>query len=309
MLNQAFHREVLKGLRQRQKSLPCKYFYDTRGSRLFDEICKLPEYYVTRTELKIMRRFAGSMAGTAGPGCLLIELGSGSCGKVRLLLDALQTPAGYIPVDISGPQLFDCSRRLKRDYSGLEILPVHADFTEDFRIPEPSRRPVRKVIYFPGSTLGNFPPDEAVRFLSRLRKACGEGGGILIGIDLKKNAVLLNRAYDDAAGVTAQFNLNLLHRLRSELKSPVCLKNFRHLAFYNESEGRVEMHLQSRVSQTLRLPQDEILLQRGETLCTEYSYKYSPPGFGELAWKAGLSVKQSWEDPDRLFSVCYLEAF
>ncbi|HVF11165.1 MAG TPA: L-histidine N(alpha)-methyltransferase, partial [Abditibacteriaceae bacterium] len=238
-----FREEVLHGLQQPQKELPCKYFYDERGSHLFDQICRLEEYYPTRTELAIMQEHAGAMAQLLGRGCLLIEYGSGSSLKTRVLLDHLAAPAAYVPIDISRAHLMRSAGRLAAAYPGLKVLPVCADYTTDFTLPTCHRPIARKAVYFPGSTIGNFDPTQAQNFLCHIAEICGVGGGLLIGIDLKKDACILEPAYNDARGVTAAFNLNLLRRINRELGADFQLDRFQHYAFYNEELGRIEMHL------------------------------------------------------------------
>jgi dimethylhistidine N-methyltransferase len=302
----AFLREVLAGLARPHKQLPCKYFYDERGSRLFDEICDLEEYYLTRCELAILRRHAGEMAVRLGPGCALIEYGSGSSLKTRLLLDRLGRPAAYVPVDISGEHLLRSARRLARAYPGLEVAPVCADFTRPFPLPPLRQEPRRRVVYFSGSTIGNFGPSEAADLLAGIARLCGPGGGLLIGVDLKKDRATLEAAYDDRRGVTAAFNLNLLARINRELGADFELSRFRHHAFYNEGPGRVEMHLVSLGAQTVRVGGAAFDLADGETICTEYSYKYGSDEFRDLAAHAGLSLGRVWTDENGLFSVQYL---
>jgi dimethylhistidine N-methyltransferase len=299
-------REVLAGLARPQKQLPCKYFYDERGSHLFDEICELEEYYLTRCELAILRRHAGQMAGRIGTGCALIEYGSGSSLKTRLLLDRLDRPAAYVPVDISGEHLLHSARQLARAYPGLEVVPVCADFTRPFALPKLRQPPRRRVVYFSGSTIGNFGPAEATALLAGIARLCGPGGGLLIGVDLKKDRAVLEPAYDDSRGVTAAFNLNLLARINRELGADFDLIRFRHRAFYNEGAGRIEMHLVSLATQTVHVGGTAFELAEGETICTEYSYKYGLDEFRELAARAGLGLEQVWTDEKGLFSVQYL---
>jgi dimethylhistidine N-methyltransferase len=298
--------EVLAGLSRPHRQLPCKYFYDERGSRLFDEICELEEYYLTRCELAILRRHAGEMAGRIGPGCALIEYGSGSSLKTRLLLDRLERPAAYVPVDISGEHLLHSARQLARAYPGLEVAPVCADFTRPFTLPTLRGAPRRRVVYFSGSTVGNFGPAEATALLAGIARLCGPGGGLLIGVDLKKGRAILGPAYDDARGVTAAFNLNLLARINRELGADFDLSRFRHHAFYNEGAGRIEMHLVSLAAQTVHVGGAAFELAEGETICTEYSYKYGLDEFRDLAARAGLALEQVWTDQKGLFSVQYL---
>jgi dimethylhistidine N-methyltransferase len=302
----AMLREVLAGLARPHKQLPCKYFYDERGSRLFDEICELEEYYLTRCELAILRRHAGQMAGRLGPACALIEYGSGSSLKTRLLLDRLDRPAAYVPVDISGEHLLRSARELARAYPGLEVAPVCADFTRPFTLPPLRQSPRRRVVYFSGSTIGNFGPAEATALLAGIARLCGPGGGLLIGVDLKKDRAILEPAYDDTRGVTAAFNLNLLARINRELGADFDLGRFRHRAFYNEGAGRIEMHIVSRAAQTVHVGGTAFELAEGETICTEYSYKYGLDEFRDLAARAGLALEQVWTDEKGLFSVQYL---
>lgn len=302
-----FREEVLAGLRARPKSLPCKYLYDARGSALFERICRLPEYYPTRTELGIMETHAAEMAAVLGLGCLLIELGSGSGRKTRLLLEHLKDPAGYVPIDISRAALESSALALARAFGALEILPVCADYTQGFEIPRPRRRVLRRVVYFPGSTIGNLAPPDAREFLARIAALVGRAGGLLIGVDLEKAPRLLEPAYDDPAGVTAEFNRNLLVRINRELGGNFEPARFRHHAFWNAGERRIEMHLVSETQQTVRVDGTEIGFVPGESIHTENSYKYSPAAFAALAAEAGFDVRGAWTDPGGLFSVQYLE--
>ena len=298
--------EILEGLRAPRKTLPCKYFYDARGSQLFEQICELPEYYLTRTELAIMETHAADMAAALGPRILLVEPGSGSSVKTRLLLEQLRLPRAYVPVDISREHLVAAADRLNRRYPTLEVLPVCADFSQPFALPTPRRPAARTVIYFPGSTIGNFEPPAAVQLLKRLRRLAGRDGGLLIGMDLQKDAALLERAYNDSAGVTAAFNLNLLRRINRELGGDFDASRFRHRAVYNRTEGRIEMHLVSLDDQTVNVADQGIHFRADEVVVTEYSYKHSLSSFANLAAQAGLALKQVWTDDRRWFSVQYL---
>ncbi len=300
--------DVLRGLGRRAKTLPCKYFYDERGSVLFDQICELPEYYLTRTELAIMREHAAEMADCLGPRCMVVEFGSGSGRKTRLLLDRLREPTAYVPLDISREHLLRSARALAKAYPRLEVLPVCADFTSDFEPPTPSRSAARRVVYFPGSTIGNFSPRAATHLMRRVARLVGPGGGFLVGIDLRKGADVLEPAYDDAQGVTAEFNLNLLRRINRELGADFPPEAFRHRAVYNEARGRVEMYLVCRRPLTVHVGGAEIAFRRDESIRTECSYKYSPEGFRSMAAAAGLDVVRAWSDEGGLFSVQYLEA-
>ena len=299
--------EVLRGLRSPQKELPCKLLYDEVGSELFEQICALDEYYPTRAEMRIMRASCAEMATCLGPGALLIEYGSGSSTKTRLLLDHLERPAGYVPIDISREQLRQSAAAIAAAYPGLEVLPVVADYTAAFQIPRPRQPVARRVAYYTGSTIGNFVPDDARRFLARLAQVCGPEGGLLIGVDLKKDPLMLHRAYNDALGITAEFNLNVLTRLNRELDATFAVDQFRHYAFYNPVFARIEMHLVSLVDQEVRVAGDQIRFVRGESIWTEASYKYNPDDFAELAAAAGWRAEQVWMDDRGLFSVQYLE--
>jgi dimethylhistidine N-methyltransferase len=301
-----FQAEVLRGLRRPVKELPCKYFYDEEGARLFEEICDLDEYYPTRTELAIMRRQVADMASRLGPRCFLIEYGSGSGIKTRLLLDHLPEPAAYVPVDISGEQLARSAQALAARYPGLEVLPVCADFTRPLRLPHAQRPAARRAVYFPGSTIGNFGPGQAVALLGGMAQRCARGGGLLIGVDLKKDARILEPAYNDRKGVTAAFNLNLLRRINCELGADFRLDRYRHHAFYNAERGRIEMHLVSLEAQAVCIGPARFSLAKGESIRTECSYKYSLDEFRALAAAAGLEVEQVWTDEQQLFSVQYL---
>jgi len=298
--------EVLRGLRSPQKELPCKLFYDDRGSQLFEQITALDEYYPTRAEQRIMRGARTEIAAQAGPECLLIEYGSGSSQKTRILLDNLERPAGYVPIDISREQLRASAAALAHAYPRLRVLPVCADYTASLQLPTQLPACKRRLAYYPGSTIGNFVPDDARRFLTRIARVCGRDGGLLIGVDLKKDPMMLHRAYNDALGVTAAFNLNILARLNRELGAEFALDQFRHYAFYNPVFARVEMHLVSLTEQVVRLSDVNIHFDRGESIWTEASYKYNPAEFATLAAAAGWRVEQVWTDDRGLFSVQYL---
>jgi dimethylhistidine N-methyltransferase len=302
-----FRADVLAGLRRRPRELPCKYFYDARGSELFDRICELPEYYLTRTELAIMRRHAGEMADALGPGCLLVEYGSGSGLKTPLLLERLRGPAGYVPVDISRGHLLHSAAALAGRFPNLAVRPAWADFTRPFALPELPRPPARRAVYFPGSTVGNFGPDDAVSLLKGIAELVGPGGGLLIGVDLRKPAAAVEPAYNDAAGVTAAFNLNLLARINRELGADFDLDGFAHRAFFDDAESRIEMHLVSRRRQSVRVGPAAFAFAAGESIRTEFSYKYSREAFRDLARAAGLEVRRVWTDEGELFSVQYAE--
>ena len=302
-----FRTAVLAGLTQPQKQVPAKFLYDARGSQLFDRICELKAYYPTRTEIGLLERHAGEIAEAAGPEATLIEFGSGSSRKVRILLDALQNAAAYVPIDISRTHLMSAAQALAEDYPGLPVLAVCADYTRDFALPKevPDGGPLG---FFPGSTLGNFAPTEAAGFLKRLAGLVGPGGGLLIGIDLKKDEAILHAAYNDPEGVTAAFNLNLLERMRRELGAELDLEGFRHEAHYNRARGCIEMHLISRRRQQIVIGEHGFDLEQGETIHTEDSRKYTLDGFRAQAQAAGWRPLEAWVDDRLLFSLHYLVA-
>ncbi|MDB5410527.1 MAG: dimethylhistidine N-methyltransferase [Rhodospirillales bacterium] len=301
----SFRDAVLEGLARSRKAIPCRFLYDARGSALFDEICRVPEYYPTRTELRILEDRAGEIAALIGPHCQLIEFGSGSSIKVRTLLDALDADA-YVPVDISRDHLRRAADDLAADFPNLDVVAICADYHHPFRLPS---RPVRgrRFGFFPGSTIGNFEPDEAVDFLAMCADLLGDGGAMLVGIDLKKDAAILDAAYDDAAGVTAKFSLNLLARANRELGADFDITRFAHDAHYEEGAGRVEIYIRSLVHQKVIIAGRRFHLAQGERIHTEYSYKYTIPEFRDLARSAGFRPTMSWTDADDLFSVHYLE--
>lgn len=301
-----FYREVIAGLDKYPKQIPPKYFYDKAGSRLFESICKQPEYYPTRVETGILQQYAAEIADLSGKHCSLIEPGSGSCEKVRLLLNALQ-PARYIPMDISCAHLHDAASRVAKDYPWLDVHAVCADITRSVDLPcIPTQ--AERVVFYPGSSIGNYEPPEAVEFLGSLARIAGPGGCLLIGVDLKKETGILDSAYNDANGITADFNLNLLHRINRELDGDIDTDTFQHHAFYNEAEGRVEMHLVSELSQTLRIDGHSFEFTAGETIHTESSYKYTTAEFSALAGRAGFMPEAIWTDDDALFSLHFLRA-
>ena len=304
--------EVVSGLRRTPKTLPCKFFYDERGAALFEEICRLEAYYQTRTETGILRANLTGIAAALGPGLRLVEPGSGSGEKTRMLLDSLVDPVAYVPVDISRTQLVEYAIRVAGEYPELEVLPVCADYTRPLALPDPERQPRGTAVFFPGSTIGNFEPAEAGSFLRRLGAACGPGGAILIGVDLKKDRARLERAYNDPEGVTAAFNLNLLARINAECGADFDLDAFAHRAVYNDRLGRIEMHLVSLRDQTVRIPGAEggtpftVSFRRAEFIDTEHSYKYAIPEFALLARSAGLRAERVWTDERRRFGVMLL---
>lgn len=301
-------KEVLVGLSKSQKSIPPKFLYDKKGSDLFERICLLPEYYPTRTENKILKNNAGEMTELIGPDALIIEPGSGSGDKVRHLLRELKNPKGYIPIEISREILLRMTNELHDEFSELNIIPVCADFTGDLELPlTVDSYSGKKVIFFPGSTIGNLLPEEAIRILKKFGKLISSGGGLLIGVDLKKDSKHFELAYDDPEGITATFNLNLLERLNRELDASFDPSNFSHEAFYNEELGRVEMHLKSQIDQLVKVNQTVFRFRKGETIHTENSYKYSVEEFCELCSKAKFEIKRYWKDDESLFCVYYFE--
>ncbi len=300
-----FLSEAIAGLSRMPRTLPCKYFYDERGAALFQNICELPEYYITRTETAILRLYAHEMAQCIGARCELIGLGTGAGTKTRILLEELEAPAVYIPIDISKEQLRQSTALFHQLFPQLEILPVCTDYLQPFDLPSPVRTPARKIVYFPGSTIGNFDPQEATGFLRRIVDLCDKNGGLLIGVDLQKDPDVLERAYNDSQGVTAQFNLNLLRRANHELQADFDLERWRHRSIYNSAAGRIEMYLISKIDQTVHIANHEFRFRSGEKIATEFSYKYTPEGFTVLASAAGFEFARMWTDEARLFGVFY----
>ena len=299
--------EVLNGLTSNPKTLPAKLFYDDEGARLFERICALDEYYLTRSELSILRARVGEIAALAGPRCALVEYGSGAGTKIRLLLDALHEPAAYVPIDISHLQLARVAEDLAWEYPRVLISPVCADYTRPLTLPN---LPVhaRRLAFFPGSTIGNFHPAEAAAFLSRIRRTVGPGGMLVLGVDRRKDPALLHAAYDDPHGVTAAFNLNMLRRINRELGADFDLRKFQHLAFFNDQASRVEMHLVSTEDQVVRIADARVEIARSETIWTESSYKYDEEQLANVAGSAGFAVDRLWTDADTYFWVGVLSA-
>ena len=297
----SFRDDVIAGLSRPQKALPPKYFYDARGSRLFEAICRLKEYYPTRAELALTRRHLAGIAAFAGNGCQLIEYGSGASVKTRLLLRRLR-PSAYVPVDISASALRAAAHGLRREFPWLDVLAVAGDFSRPLKIPL-FKGKGRRVIYFPGSTIGNLTPAEAQAFLRMTRGQLGPRGAMLVGVDLKKDASVLHAAYNDSSGVTAAFNLNLLARINRELRGDFKLRRFRHYAFYNVAQGRIEMHLVSLARQTVNVDEHRFAFEAGETIHTENSCKYSVDEFREIAAAAGYRGEKVWLDRRGLFSL------
>lgn len=302
----SFREDVIAGLSQPQKALPPKYFYDARGSRLFEAICRLREYYPTRSELELTRAHLDEIRRFAGTGCTLIEYGSGASIKSRLLIEALR-PSAYIAVDISADALRGAAAKLRRRFAWLDILAVHGDFSQPLKIPVAQGRG-RRVVYFPGSTIGNLTPADAHAFLRMTRGQVGARGAMLVGVDLKKDANVLHAAYNDAKGVTAQFNRNLLRRINRELGADFQPRRFRHYAFYNAALGRIEMHLVSLAAQAVSVGSHRFSFDAGESIHTENSYKYAIGEFRALAASSGFSARKVWLDAKGLFSLHGLAA-
>ena len=300
--------ESVAGLRRPQKSLPCKYFYDERGSRLFEEICGLEEYYLTRAEMGILDARAGEMAGALGADCALIEYGSSSARKALPLLERMERPAAFVPVDISMHHLERVAQEIGERLPGLAVHPVCADFSLPFALPHLNGRAARRAGFFPGSTIGNLTRKEALQFFRRVAQACGAGGGLLVGVDLMKDVRRLEAAYNDRRGVTAAFNLNILSVLNRELGADFRPGLFRHRARFNPAESRIEMHLVSTAAHAVRVGGVEVRFEAGETIHTENCHKYTLGDFAALAAQGGLEVRKVWTDPARLFSLQYLEA-
>jgi L-histidine N-alpha-methyltransferase len=297
--------EIIAGLKQPEKMISPKYFYDEAGSKLFDQITTLPEYYPTETELGIMRDNITEIAELIGPRASLIEYGSGSSRKTRVLLEHLNDQAVYVPVDISEDHLLASARQIRKEFPDLEVLPVVADFTRRFELPNPSVMPLRNIVYFPGSTIGNFPHAMASELLGVMFGEAGEDGAMLIGVDLQKDPQIIERAYNDSAGVTAEFNLNMLRHLNREYGTDFELDAWTHDAHYNDDEGRVEIRLINSSVQAVNIGQETVVIDQGEGILTEYSHKYTLAGFAAMAEQAGFKVARVWTDAEQLFSVQY----
>jgi dimethylhistidine N-methyltransferase len=303
--------EVLRGLGAVPKTLPPKLFYDAAGAALFERITRLPEYYLTRAELEVLRAHAGDIAALAGGHCALLEYGSGAGVKVRVLLDAFaretQPVAAYVPIDVSREQLADVASRISAAYPAMPVHPVCADYTAPLRLPALPQR-ARRVAFFPGSTIGNFHPTEAAAFLRRVRRAVANDGALVLGLDRRKDADTLHAAYDDAAGVTAEFNLNVLRRLNRELQADFDVARFRHRAFFNDTASRVEMHLVSLDAQVVHVAGERIAFHAGESIWTESSYKYDRRTLDTLVTGAGFRITRLWTDAAERFWVAWLDA-
>jgi L-histidine Nalpha-methyltransferase len=303
---ESFREAVLAGLGRPKKAIPCKFLYDARGSALFEEICRLPEYYPTRTEIGILEENAAAIAERIGRHCQLIDFGSGASRKARILLEALEEPAAYVPVDISRDHLIGAAARLAADFPLLPVIALCADYTRPFVLPPLPEGGGKKVGFFPGSTIGNLEPETAEAFLAGCMRLLGRRGAMLVGVDLKKERTVLDAAYNDRAGVTALFNLNLLERINRELDGNLDIAQYEHFAFYNSAMGRVEIYIRSLAQQEARIAGRRTVFERGELIHTEYSYKYSIAEFQALARRAGFSPGAVWTDAGSLFSVHYL---
>ena len=296
---------LIEGLSQPQKKISPKYFYDETGSQLFEKITELPEYYLTDAELDIMRERVDEMGALIGRQASLIEFGSGSSLKTRILLEHLDELAAYVPVDISEEHLLASAMKIRSEFPGLDVRPVVADFTHSFELPTPTVMPVKNVVYFPGSTIGNFEHDTAMELLRVMHTEAGDGGALLIGVDLQKDPEIIGAAYNDSDGVTAEFNLNMLRHLNSSYGANFDLDAFEHSAEYDEDEGRVVIELVSQEDQSFEVADTEFDIADGETILTEYSHKYTLEGFARMAEEAGFEVAKVWTDPNELFSVQY----
>jgi dimethylhistidine N-methyltransferase len=303
---ESFRDAVLAGLSASPRALPCKFFYDARGSALFEEICETPEYYLTRAETEILETYVGDIAARIGPHCGLIELGSGSSRKVRLLLNALDRPLAYVPVDISRDHLRAAAAGLAADFTELNVVAVCADYTRPFDLPNLTGPAGKRVGFFPGSTIGNFEPEGVVSFLVHCGHLLGPGAEMLVGADLKKDKRILDAAYNDAAGLNAAFNLNLIHRIANELDSDIDIDSFEHVAFYNPEEGRIELYIRSKKAQSATIAGRRFSFAAGELIHTENSYKYAIAEFRGLAARAGFATLDAWTDRAGLFGVYYL---
>jgi len=304
-VDSALRTEVLAGLALPQKTLPPKLFYDAAGAALFERICELDEYYLTRAELSILRARAGEIAALVGPGAALVEYGSGAGMKVRLLLDAMHAPAAYVPLDISREQLARVVAELSGDYPHVPVLPVCADYTQPLTVPDLPHR-ARRVAFFPGSSIGNFHPTEAAVFLRRVRRVIGKDGALLLGVDRHKQESVLHAAYDDREGVTAAFNLNALARLNHDFGADFDLAAFQHRAIWDAGVGRIEMHLESRTAQTAHLAGERFFMAQGETIWTESSYKYDRRRLDQLVTEGGFRVERRWTDEREQFWLAFL---
>ena len=304
-----FYEAALEGLSLPQKTISPKFFYDERGSKIFDKICDTTEYYVTRTEIGLLNDIKEELYSLVEPGSVVVEYGCGSSIKIKALLSALPEPSHYIAIDISKSHLIATAKEIALDYSNISVGAICADFMEPIDWPESAYfDSIKRFAFFPGSTIGNLQPSEAIQFLKYVRHLVGDEGTFLIGVDMKKDAEVFNQAYNDAEGHTADFNLNLLHRMKNELGADIDISEFSHKAFYNEKLGRVEMHLISDTEQAIKIDSLEFSFEKGESIHTECSYKYSISEFSELAKKSGFSLLKNWSDKRDFFSIYLMRA-
>ncbi|MFQ5626405.1 MAG: L-histidine N(alpha)-methyltransferase, partial [Methyloligellaceae bacterium] len=304
-LSGEFAEAVVAGLSQRHKHIPCRFLYDARGSALFEEITRLDEYYPTRTELGLLNAHGSEIASRAGTGCAVVEFGSGSSRKTHILLEHMDKAAAYVPVDIDSEALTKASARLKARFPELPVHPVHADFSQHIDLPREIEN-APKLGFFPGSTIGNFETEAAVEFLANAGELLGAGSDLLIGADLQKDLDILLPAYDDAKGVTADFTLNLCHRINRELEGDLDMTQFAHAAIYNDEIGRIEIYIESLIDQEAEILGHRFSLRKGERVHVENSHKYTVPQFHDLVREAGWRPEQVWTDGDCLFSLHYL---
>lgn len=301
----SFLEEVTKGLSLVQKEIPCKYFYDENGSYLFERICCLKEYYLTRVEIEILKNSAAEIAELIGKNATIVEYGSGASVKTKILLNALKNPARYVPIDISKAQLAEAGSKIAEEFDQMDVCCICADYLGHYYVPK-DKKNTKRVVFFPGSTIGNFKKSTAIGFLERITNVCGKGGALIIGVDLIKDVRILEKAYNDEEGITALFNKNLLTRINSELGFDFDLNAFNHKAIYNEDDGCIEMHLVSKTCQRVRGDGQEFCFEKGESILTERSHKYTLEGFENLALKSGFKTEKVWLDKNKWFSLQYL---
>lgn len=301
-----FLTDIYEGLSKPCKTLPCKYFYDEQGSQLFEEICRTPEYYITRTEIGILLDNINEIANLAGPGCDILEFGSGAGIKIRLLLEGLQSPRSYIPIDISMEILQNSAHELARQFPDVQVIPIVGDYHKDIKLPARFQEQTKRLVFFPGSTISNFTPAESRQFLQRVINLLNPGDGMLIGVDPVKPDAILNAAYNDAKGITSAFNLNLLHRIASTFRTNLRPQHFFHHAFFNKEESRIEMHLVSKLDQLVEIEGKRFAFRKGESIHTENSYKYDLQEFEILAASVGFDTEKVWQDCENLFSLHFL---
>lgn len=301
----SLRQEIFQGLSQPQKAIPAQFLYDERGSELFDKICELPEYYITRTEISLLKKHGRAIAQIIGEGCLLVEYGSGSSSKVRILLDALSEPAVYMAIDVSKEHMKKAAGRLADTYPQLEVISICADYTREFTLP-PTEASGKKIVFFPGSTIGNLEQDDVFNLLKKSLNFLSKGEGMLIGVDLKKSPEMLEAAYNDSQGISAAFVYNLLARLNRELSANFQQTGFKYRAVYNPESSRVEIYLASTQKQTVRIETEDFEFKQGETIHIQYAYKYSVEEFQAIARQVGFEPTRVWIDDDNLFSLHYL---